>query len=262
MIEIPEGYNQPYLKCNNCGAHQKTPPPEDQPTYSLLDPAARARSQLPIDLSSLPKPVEEPLPKKQKWRNLTEPVLVSSAKKQAAAAHFSKPVYQGVNIVDEKTYIEDALGSNGMEMLMQLAASYMCELNENTRKKVRSRAMQTLMRSRVSAELATRALAYAEKSEEIENILWDNYLANLLKGLGIFAVGLVISLIVYALANPGWELVLFQVPFAVGFAYAVNAGINMAGLKIPALRNEVVHYGFIIVASLMIAAYVVAGIWL
>lgn len=264
MINIPDGYNLPFLKCDNCGAHQKTPQASNEPTYSLLDPAARARSQQqPVDLSSLPPlPPSEPLPKKQKWRNLTEPVIVSAARKEAAAKQGPKPIKVNAQIVDERSFIEDALGSNGMEMLMQLAASYMCELNEKVRTKAKSRAVQALMRSRVSAELAGRALAYAEKSDEIENVLWDNYRSNMIRGLVIFGIGLIISILVYALANPGWEFVLFQVPFAVGLAYAVNAGINMAGLKIPALRNEMVHYGFIIVATLMIIAYIVAGIWL
>jgi len=262
-IDIPDGYNLPFLKCKNCGAHQKTPQASNEPTYSLLDPAARARSQQPVDLSSLPPlPPTEPLPKKKKWRKHAEPVIVSAARKEAAAKQGPKPIKINAQLVDEGSFIEDALGSNGMEMLMQLAASYMSELNEKARAKAKSRAVQALMRSRVSAELAGRALAYAEKSDEIENVLWDNYRSNMIRGSVIFGIGLIISVLVYALANPGWEFVLFQVPFAVGLAYAVNAGINMAGLKVPALRNEMVHYGFIIVATLMILAYIVAGIWL
>jgi len=149
-----------------------------------------------------------------------------------------------------------------MEMLMQLTATYMSELNEKSRAKAKSRAVQALMRTRVSAELAGRALAFAEKSEDIDGILWDIYRSNLIKGLLIFATGLVISLLVNALAHPGWEFVLFQVPFAVGLAYAVNAGLNMAGLKLPSLRNEMVHYSFILLATLFILAFVAAGIWL
>ncbi|EKD81257.1 MAG: hypothetical protein ACD_39C01887G0003 [uncultured bacterium] len=261
MIVIPEGYNQPFLKCANCGAHQKTPEASNEPTYRLLDAATRARGQQSVDMTVLSPPPEEPKPKKQKWRNITAPVLVSAAKKEAAArqAAIGPKIVKG--IVDERTVIEDALGSNGMEMLLQLTATYMSELNDSARARSKSKAMQALMRSKVPAELASIALNYAEKSEEIEKILWDNYRSNMLRGLGIFAVGLVISVLVHALAHPGWEFVLFQVPFAVGFAYAVNAGINMAGLKIPALRDEKVHYGFMIVATFMILAYVAVGIW-
>ncbi|PKL51297.1 MAG: hypothetical protein CVV42_00160 [Candidatus Riflebacteria bacterium HGW-Riflebacteria-2] len=262
-ISIPDGYNLPFLKCENCGAHQKTPQASNEPTYSLLDPAARARSQQPVDLSSLPPlPPSEPLPKKQKWRSITEPIIASAARKEAAAKLGPKPMKATASVLSERAFIEDALGSHGMEMLMQLAASYMAELNEKTRAKAKSKAMQALMRTRVTAELASQALAYAEKSDEIDSILWDNYRSNMIRGLVIFAVGLVISALVYALAHPGWEFILFQVPFAVGLAYAVNAGINMAGIKIPALRNEMIHYGFIIVATLMILAYIAAGIWL
>jgi len=262
MIIVSEGYNEPFLKCANCGAHQKTPEAGNEPTYRLLDAAARARGQQPVDMSNLPTSTEEPRPKKQKWRNITAPpVLVSAAKKEAAARQKSGGTKIISGVVDESAVIQDALGSSGMEMLMQLAASYMGELSDSAKARGKSKAMQALMRSRVPAELAGMALAYAEKSDEIEKILWDNYHSNMIRGLGIFAVGLVISVLVHALAHPGWEFVIFQIPFAVGFAYAVNAGINMAGLKNPALRNEKVHYGFMIVATLIILAYVAVGIW-
>ncbi len=262
MIAIPEGYDLPFLKCPNCGVHQKAPGASDEPTYRLLDAAARARSQQPVDLSTFPKLPEEPLPKKQKWRNITEPVLVSAARKEAVARKTPGSARVTGSVIDERVLIKDALGSGGMEMLMQLAASYISELSDSARTKGKAKAMQALMRSKVPAELAGRALAYAEKSKEIETVLWENYRSNMLRGLGIFAVGLVISVLVHTLAHPGWEFVIFQIPFAVGFAYAVSAGISMAGLKVPALRNEKIHYGFIIVATLMILAYVVAGIWL
>lgn len=261
-IDVPDGYTQPFLKCANCGAHQKTPEAGDEPKYRLLDAAARARGQQSVDISALSKSTEEPRPKKQKWRNITPPpALASAAKKEAAARQAAVGPKIFGDVVDERSVFEDALGSGGMEMLMQLAASYMSELNDSAKARSKSKAMQALMRSRVPAELAGRALAYAEKSEEIEKILWDNYRSNMFRGLGIFAVGLIISVLVHALAHPGWEFVLFQVPFAVGFAYAVNAGINMAGLKIPVLRNEMVHYGFMIVAALMILSYAAVGIW-
>ncbi|PKL43010.1 MAG: hypothetical protein CVV41_11435 [Candidatus Riflebacteria bacterium HGW-Riflebacteria-1] len=262
MIDVPAEYSQPFVKCANCGAHQKTPETGDEPKYRLVDAATRARGQQSVDISALSKSPEEPRPKKQKWRNITPPpALASAAKKEAAARQTAAGPKIVGGVVDEGSAIEDALGSSGMEMLMQLAASYMCELNENAKARGRSKATQTLMRSRVPAELAGRALAYAEKSEEIEKILWDNYRSNMLKGLGIFAVGLVISVLVHTLAHPGWEFVLFQVTYAVGFAYAANAGLNMAGLKIPVLRNEMVHYGFIIVATMMILTYLAVGIW-
>lgn len=264
-VTVPEGYNLPFLKCTNCGAHLKIPEAENEPTYRLLDAAARQRSrQQTIDLSKLPnQPAQQDKIARPKSPKISAPAIASSDKKAAVAKQFAdKHKFINTPVVNEHRILEDALGKNGMEMLMQLTASYMSELNENTRARAKSKAMQTLMRSKIPAELAGKALSYAEKSDEIEKILWDNYKSSMLRGLSIFAAGLIISVIVHALAHPGWEFVLFQVPFAVGFAYAVNAAISMAGLKIPALHNEKVHYGFMLIAALMILAYVVAGIWL
>ncbi|MBU1107685.1 MAG: hypothetical protein KKB51_13520 [Candidatus Riflebacteria bacterium] len=262
-ITVPVGYNQPFLKCTKCGAHLRTPEAEDEPTYRLLNATARERGrQQTIDLNKLSEQSFQDKSDTPKGQKITTPALASAETKATAAKQVAgrQKVIKGP--IDERKILEDALGSNGMDMLMQLTASYMGELNENARAHAKSKAIQALMRSKVPAELAGIALSYAEKSDEIETILLENYKSNMFRGLGIFAIGLVISVLVHALAHPGWEFVLFQIPFAVGFAYAVNAIINMAGLKIPALRNEKVHYGFIVLAVFMILAYAVVGIWL
>ena len=262
-ITVPEGYTLPFLKCTKCGAHLKTPEAENEPTYRLLNSAARERGrQQSVDLSRLPEQPDQDESASPRSPRITAPALASAEKKAAAAKQVTGAAKILKAPIDERKILEGVLGANGMEMLMQLTASYMCELNESARNRARSKAMQALMRSKIPAELAGQALSYAEKSDEIENVLWDNYKSNMIRGLGIFAAGVVISILVQMLAHPGWEFVLFQVPFAVGFAYAVNAGINMAGLKIPALRTEKVHYGFMVLATLIILAYVAAGIWL
>lgn len=148
-----------------------------------------------------------------------------------------------------------------MEMVFQLVAGYMDELSETRRHSEKTRAMQALMRAKFPAELAARAVEFAEKSPETTEIILANYRSALNRGLLIFACGCLISLVVYLAANPGRELVFFQLPFAVGLAYTCNALLSMAGLKYPALRSNLIHYAFLSFASLLILGYVIWGIY-
>lgn len=259
---IPAGYNQPYLKCSSCGGHQKSPLSDNcGPKYRILDASERARSQdQTVDLAA----ISEDETHDQKSRPVPPNVgpAYASAAKKAAEAQKTTQTYKVINKpISEKKMFEDALGVNGYEMVLQSVAGYMGELNEKKRHAAKNKALQTLMRSKIPAELAAKVVDYAEKSPEIEKILWSDYKSSLIKGLGIFFLGLAISAGVHMLAHPRWEFVLFQVPFAVGFAYAVNAAINMAGLRIPALRNEMVHYLFVIFSVLAIVFYLIIGVW-
>lgn len=260
---IPVGYDQPYVKCSNCGGHQKSPVSEvSGPKYRILDAEQRARSQdQTLDLAALSDDEEQQPSAPRGVPPVIGPALASAAKK-AAEAQKTASTYKVINKpLNEKKLLEDALGRNGFELVLQTVAGFVGELNEKKRQAGKAKAVKTLMRAKIPAELAARAVDYAEKSPEIENILWSDYKSSLFRGLGIFFVGLVISVSVHLLAHPGWEFVLFQVPFAVGFAYAINAAINMAGLRIPALRSEMVHYLFLAFALIAILLYVLIGIW-
>lgn len=260
---IPAGYNQPYVKCSSCGGHQKSPSKKTEgPKFRILDDEQRAKSlDQTLDLAALSEKVAESAAESRVGVPDVGPILVSAVRK-AAEADKVRQTYKVINKpLNEKKLLEDALGENGFAIVLQTVAGYAGELNEKKRQAGKAKAVQALMRSRISAELAARAVDYAEKSPEVEGILWADYKSSLFRGLGIFFVGIVISVVVQFLAHPGWEFVLFQVPFAVGFAYAVNAAINMAALKVPALRREAVHYIFLACASLAILLYVVVGIW-
>lgn len=260
---IPAGYDQPYVKCSSCGGHQKSPDPEASgPRYRILDSEQRARSQGQVlDLAALTDSEEPPADSGYSAPSVAGPALAPAAKK-AAEAQKTASTYRVINKpLNEKKLLEDALGKNGFAMVLQTVAGFVGELNEKKRQAGKGRAVQALMRAKIPAELAARAVDYAEKSPEIEHILWADYKASLVRGLAIFFIGVVLSIGVHLLAHPGWEFVLFQVPFAVGFAYAVNAAINMAGLKIAALRSEAVHYAFLAIAALTIILYVIAGVW-
>ncbi len=260
VFSIPDDYAAPYVKCPDCGSHQQNPALSvEEPVYRILDHAGRQRAARPV--SAPVEPPEDaaatPVPAGPR---IAAPVVASAEKKQAAQTVRVEHKVSG-RPVSEKKILEDALGKNGMEMVFQLVAGYLDELSESRRQTEKTRAMQTLMRARFPAELAARAVAFAEKSPETGAIIWGNYLSSLKKGLLLLGAGVVISLVVYFAANPGRELVFFQLPFAVGLAFTCNSLLHMAGLKFAGLRKSSIHYAFLFFASLLILGYVVWGVY-
>jgi DNA-directed RNA polymerase subunit RPC12/RpoP len=261
VFSIPEDYAAPYVKCPDCGSHQKNPALSAQePVYRILDHAGRQRAAQPVAA-----PIESPeneaaVPPAPAGPRIAPPAVASAEKKQAAQTVRVDHKISG-RPVSEKKILEDALGKNGMEMVFQLVAGYLDELNEGRRQAEKTRAMQTLMRARFPAELAARAVEFAEKSPETEAIIWGNYSSSLKKGLLLLGAGVVISLVVHFAANPGRELVFFQLPFAVGLAFTCNSLLHMAGMKFAGLRKSSIHYAFLFFASLIILGYIVWGVY-
>ena len=261
VFSIPEDYAAPYVKCPDCGSHQKNPALSAQePVYRILDHAGRQRAAQPVAA-----PIESPeneaaVPPAPAGPRIAPPAVASAEKKQAAQTVRVDHKISG-RPVSEKKILEDALGKNGMEMVFQLVAGYLDELNEGRRQAEKTRAMQTLMRARFPAELAARAVEFAEKSPETEAIIWGNYFSSLKKGLLLLGAGVVISLVVHFAANPGRELVFFQLPFAVGLAFTCNSLLHMAGMKFAGLRKSSIHYAFLFFASLIILGYIIWGVY-
>jgi hypothetical protein len=265
-ITVPDGYRQPFVKCRACGSHEKIPLPSGEgPKYRILDESQRARIELGGKENSdeIPVIVEAPeseTPKKASGPTIAAPVI--ARKKTSAGWPSKQPDFRTEKKpIDAKRFLIDAIGKEGLDMVFQQVAGYLTETDEGRKRAKKARVIQNLMKARVTGEMASQAVEYAEKSPETREILWNNYKSSMLLGFGIFATGLVISLLVHFIAHPGWGFFIFQIPFAVGFAYAVNAAINMAGLKYEPLRSELVHYVFMTVATLLIAAYVIWGIY-
>ncbi|NCB39363.1 MAG: hypothetical protein EOM80_11405 [Erysipelotrichia bacterium] len=255
---LPEGYAAPYIKCPGCGALQKISSESAEPEYKILDSSTRQKIQQsgPVSIETNDEAAE---PSASGGLHVAQPAFASASRKAAVAQNLAPRKIVGTFANDKKS-LEDVLGKGSLETVLRLVAGYLDELDENKRRAAKARVMQTLMRSRFPAELAARAVEYAEKSDETLEILWKNYQSSLIMGVIIFFAGVIISVGVHFVAHPGRGFLLFQVPCAVGFAYAANAGINMAGLRVPALRSKLVHYGFLTLATLLILAYIAWGI--
>lgn len=263
-IVVTQDSLQPFIKCKGCGSHEKVPLPSgNAPKYKVLNDKERARSELresisEIEKSELPKVDEEDKPVVA--ARIAPPVI--AAKKSASGWTAKSPDFRkGKKPIEAKQILIDALGREGFDMVFEMVAGYLTEANREKKMAKKSKVIQKLMKFKVSGEMAAQAVEYAEKSPVTQEILWGNYKSSFFLGLGIFAVGLSISLLIHFLANPGPGFYLFQIPFAVGFAYAANSAINMAGLRFEKLQSDSVHYAFMTIVTLLIAFYVIWGIY-
>jgi hypothetical protein len=266
-IEVPPNYQQPFIKCGQCGSHEKIPLSNNtEPKFKILTDQQRARRELAPEtkpaVSDFPSEEETTAPVKpaKSGPKVVAPVI---ARKKTAAGWKSSPVdYKKTRKpIGTQAILRDALGEEGLEMVFELVASYLSEADESRRRTKKSLVIQRIIKSGLPGEVAGRAVVFAENSPETQKILISNYRSNLYIGLGIFAAGLVISLMVHLLANPGRGFILFQVPFAVGFAYAANAAVNLLGLKYPVCKTELVHYVVMTFMALLILGYVIWGFY-
>jgi hypothetical protein len=270
QIEVPKNYRQPFIKCPECGSHEKIPLASEQTLkFKILTDEQRARRELaPKDTqkhATLSQEINfketDKKPAFKSHRPQIAPPVIAAKKK--ASGWPAKPMSYKTTPkpIDSRRILLDALGKQGLEMLFQLVASYLTEVDTNRYRTKRNRVVQRMMKFGLSGEMASRAVIFAEKSPETQKILFSAYKSNLYLGLGVFFTGVLISLMVHLLANPGRGFVLFQIPFAVGFAFAANAGVNMLALKFPALRSDKIHYGLMAFFTIIILGYIVWGFY-
>ncbi|MFZ5951310.1 MAG: hypothetical protein ACOYXC_11420 [Candidatus Rifleibacteriota bacterium] len=260
-IEVEEDYQQPFIKCDACGSHERILSSEE-PKYKILDEKQRIRVEMGIRQEPEPEPDPEAEPEKKAagGPKIAAPAIAS---RKSATGWPGKPLdYRSVKKpVETRQILIHALGEDGLDMVLQQVAGYLTEGDEARKRAKKTRVIQTLMKSKIPGELAAQAVEFAEKCPETIEHLKASYKFNLFLGLGIFIGGMAISVLIHVLAHPGRGFILFQIPFAVGFAYAVNAAINLLSLQIEALRSEKIHLLFMTIACLIIASYVIWGIY-
>ncbi|MGM0600607.1 MAG: hypothetical protein ACQETH_12425 [Candidatus Rifleibacteriota bacterium] len=262
-VKIPDTHRYPFIKCKSCGSQVRVPPQnKEEPKYKILTPEQRQKISQPENIPTKSSPEKENPPDQQTETSGKKKHPPLPGGKSSAGWPEKPPTYKrNKKPVNTRKILIDALGHEGLEMVFQMVAGYLAEVDENKKRKKKNRVIQNIMRSKITADVAARAVIFAEKAEETHQILWNNYKFGLFVGLGIFATGLLISIFVHILANPGRGFFLFQVPFAVGLAYAANSAFNMLELKFDYLRSALVHYIFMTLITLIIASYVIWGLF-
>lgn len=260
-FQVPDGYEEPYYKCPDCGALQSLEKylPKG-PKYRILDSRRQDAKKAVEPDTNFPEgesaQIEEP-------KGPPKPKVARASAAAKARVLTSRPSSgpKGTSVIKERQILLDALGEDGLQMVFQMVAGYLLEPDKAAKTAKKNRVIQTLMRSKMTGEMAARAAAYAEKSPDTIELLKAEYVWGLKLGLGVFVVGMIISAFVYMVADPGFGFVIFQLPTAVGLAYAFHSLINLAGIKIDYLRSNMVHYGFIAIATILILLYAIAGVF-
>ncbi len=154
-IDIPEGYNAPFIQCPECASIQKyiQQNTQGEPRFKILDSKGRERAANQV---VTPEPAELPKP--------STPVVAPPKKPQ------QKPQRIEHNIIskplDQKQIIIDSIGEEGLQKAYKLAGDYLWSTSEKMRKSGRAKAIRKLMKQKYPLEIASKAREVAEKAPE------------------------------------------------------------------------------------------------
>jgi hypothetical protein len=152
-IDVPDGYNAPYIQCPDCASIQKyVRSVKGEPRYKIL--AQKDRSQTNNQIvrekpEELPQsqPVNTPIPQ----NNVHSQPIVDNT--------LYKPL-------DKKQMIIDSIGEEGLQKAYKLVGNYLWSTSDKVRNNGRAKAIRRLMKEKYPLEIASKAIEYAEKSPE------------------------------------------------------------------------------------------------
>lgn len=155
-IEIPAGYNVPYIKCAVCGAPQRLQlNAPNEPRFKILDKKGRINAANQTVAEEIPEePIEE-----QTDQPVQAPVKKAIPQKRMEHNPSFKPV-------EDDKMILDSMGEEGMKKAFELVAEYICSTSPKVRAAGRAKAIQKLMKEKYPASMATKAIEYAERSPD------------------------------------------------------------------------------------------------
>lgn len=185
-IIIPKGYTEPFIQCPDCGALQKyvQKPVAGEPKFKILDEKGRERAANQVVGEEYHEEEEPP-----KVVTRVVPKIVKQASKPRIEHKITS------KIIDQKKLLIDSMGEDGYNKALRLVAGYIYS-SERARKNGRVKAIQQLMKDKYPLDLATRAVEYAEKSEETLDLVKSNKSKNLI-GAIIIVVVIVIGLFIF-----------------------------------------------------------------
>ena len=160
-IEIPEGYDAPFLQCPDCGAIQKyNLIKKDEPKFKILTQKGRERAANKVVSTEVYEEPENNVP------------LQTQVKKTQNIEQNVRIEHEGTsNIIDQKQLLLDSMGEEGLQKAFELASRYAGTTSSRKLKNGRAKAIQVLMKDKYPAELSTKAIEFAEQAEETQEII-------------------------------------------------------------------------------------------
>ena len=151
-IDVPEGYNAPYIQCPDCASIQKfIRNVKGEPRFKILDQKGRERAN-----NNVVTEHEEVLPPPQ---TPNSPIPQSNLKQKPVENKTYKPL-------DKKQMIIDSIGEDGLLKAYKLVGNYLWSTSEKFRLNGRAKAIRRMMKEKYPLEIASKAIELAEKSPE------------------------------------------------------------------------------------------------
>lgn len=162
-IEIPAGYNVPFIKCTVCGAPQRVmKAPSGGPKFKILDNQRRSNATNNT-LNPIPS---EPVSAKTTEQQSNASPVAKPVIKQQATLNISREQNSSFKPIEEEKMILDSVGDEGLKKALELVADYICLSNPKAKAAGRAKAIQQMMKAKYPASIATKAIAYTERLPE------------------------------------------------------------------------------------------------
>ncbi len=152
-IDVPEGYNAPYIQCPDCASIQKfVRSVKGEPRFKILDQKGRERANNKVvggvaETTPPPQPTNTTNPKNIPQRQPVE----------------NNTLYKPL---DKKQMILDSIGEDGLLKAYKLVGNYLWSTSDNVRKNGRAKAIRRMMKEKYPLEIASKAIEFAERSPE------------------------------------------------------------------------------------------------
>ena len=152
-IDVPEGYNAPYIQCPDCASIQKfVRSVKGEPKFKILDQKGRERANNKVvseqpEVMPPPQPTNTPIPQNKNKLKPTE------------NNHIYKPL-------DKKQMILDSIGEDGLLKAYKLVGNYLWSTSDKFRLNGRAKAIRRMMKEKYPLEIASKAIEFAERSPE------------------------------------------------------------------------------------------------
>ena len=161
-IDVPEGYNAPYIQCPDCASIQKyIHSVEGEPRFKILDSKDRELAKnksIGQPQVTTSKPQFESQTQIQPQPNTTQNTP-NGEQPKTTKQNIYKPI-------DRKQMILDSIGEEGLLKAYKLVGNYLWSTSSKVRSNGRAKAIRRMMKEKYPLEIASKAIEYAEKSPE------------------------------------------------------------------------------------------------
>lgn len=182
-FDVPEKYKAPFIQCPDCRSVQKFErDTSGEPKFKVLDEKGRERVGKNVG--------DKGRDKENKNKNL----VISSPPPENTVSE-QVDTKKEARIIGFKKLLLDTVGEEGLKLAYTLAAKYMGFSSEKKRKNGRARAIRQFMREKYTAEMAAKAIEFAEQATETQAIIKDNRT----KSIVAFAIIAVVVVVVLGL---------------------------------------------------------------